>query len=375
MLWGLLSYLSSLYSTAIIAASIRMMEAARIPVGFLVNSRYVFHFFIAAGLAMVVGKMKHNSWTVLLRPGRVTVQLARSATLALQTVGFYLQSFFIQVSTSNSLVVAHRTLFTLLLAPIFKEKVHKKWWVLSSTVVTFVGVGVMYLSTTSDVILDARYGTHALHWILSKRPLTDQASTNLFYGWLAVVLNTVSTAFGLHFNRAAHLSGENKWTTLYLSSIVGLLASSMFWFLGLPHLPQLSLPDFSGVVGHRTLLWLGVMIGFSILAQLFQQISAGKLETSTLVMFAPLQIPFGALLDWALFDKLPNGVMFIAMMLLVCGSLLGYPSMKEGERQRIRAKRQKVLRRVFTRAVWPNIGRKRKLRLIAVPRSLVASRV
>ncbi|MFT4192544.1 MAG: DMT family transporter [Comamonas sp.] len=310
--------LSLLFYVAVAAGIRKTIEA--IDIFLIINIRYVFHFSIAAALAALIGWRANGDWSFLLRPKDWKIQSLRSISAFGGTTSFLFTGYFLPISLTNCLALAFRPIIILLLGliPRFREKIYKKKWVIASCATTIVGVFIMF---------------HAHNKNPQATPMGSISLREMILGTLVILTNELFTTFGYHLNRAAAKSGESKWTTLTFSALFGALFSG-FLLLLLPQEPSPQNNSSNGIFANGTIwLWLSVVIVLSIGAQLLQQISSGKLPTSTLSYLSVLQPVIGGVFDLIFFGVLPTPWMFTAMLVLMSASFLGIPSLLESKRQ------------------------------------------
>ncbi|MGI4861643.1 MAG: DMT family transporter [Janthinobacterium lividum] len=312
-----LPFIISLVFYVAVAAGIRKI-AGHFDMAFIINMRYVFQLFSAAAITIAIGLKTSGKWTALLESKNWKIQASRSVTAFGGTTSFLFTGYFLPISISNSLALAFRPIIILLFGriPIFREKIYKKGWILASIITTMAGVAVMLIANKAGPF-------HTNH---------DSANLrNMILGPVVILINETFTTLGYHLNRAAAKSGESKWTTLTFSAMFGaILSTIIIW--GFPG--SASRSSFTmGSVDTAMWGWLGVVVFISTGAQLLQQVSAGKLPTSTLSYLAVLQPVIGGIFDFLFFHLIPSPLMFLAMTILVAASFLGMPSLLEAKKQ------------------------------------------
>ena len=245
----------------------------------------------AGQMVAVTPYARHRLGPDFWRTKHLRVQLVRSLTLVIATLGFFGALRYLPLAEASA--ISNLTpVFIVLLSPwLIGERPGR-----ARLVAAFVGF--------AGVLILLRPGSSVLHPAVVLLFVT--AISNALYGMLT-----------------RKLGGDSPYTTLFYSALVGTLVLT-------PFVPFAIVPSAWSWTSAGLFALLGVLagVGHSMVTRAFLRAPA-----SLLAPFSYVQIVWATLFGFLIFDQLPDGVSFVGMAVIVASGL----ALAWQERRRARA--------------------------------------
>jgi drug/metabolite transporter (DMT)-like permease len=240
-----------------------------------------------------------GSW-LGFKPRSMKEQWRRGGLMLGTTLGVFCATVYLMLVQLSLLSLAMWPQIALLIAPRFGEKIFKLGFVIASSILTLLGLGILLISAGVDDL--PRFAAGA--------------------GWVAVA--SVCTALNQHYNRRANQRGEDPYVSMFYQALPGFLVTSMLWFVPGVIFERIEFSPAMVAIDHVFWLVLVPVLGF--LPQFFY-LKATKAPVSRTTPIAASQPIFGGGLDYWRDGTIPAPLDWVGLGVVAAGIVTAWPAL------------------------------------------------